>query len=69
MTHDDQANQVREYLDRALILMREMRVKGEHNERSRRLAVAITELETASMWLNMSQFADKDYSPVLPSRR
>lgn len=63
--NDQAAEQVRQYLDRALLLMREMR-GTDRSERSRRLSQSITTLEDACMWFNMSQFhTDKDYTPIL----
>lgn len=67
MKQDPKAEEVRQYLDRTLILMREMR-GADRSERARRLSVAITQLEIACMCFNQSQFnTDTDYSPIVRS--
>lgn len=65
MQQDPRAKEVRQYLDRSLVIMREMR-GVDRSERARRLSVAITQLEIACMCFNQSQFkTDQDYSPIV----
>lgn len=53
-------------LDKALILLRAARdeVTRPAKTGGRELSEAITNLETACMWMNRSKFAQKPYSPL-----
>lgn len=56
-------------IDEALKLLREARedVNRPTKFGGRELSEAITCFETGSMWMNRAMFADKPYSPIIPT--
>lgn len=54
-----------QHLQRALEYLRKRRDDTSNGEEKRRLSVAITDIETGSMWMNMSQFAHEAYTPII----
>lgn len=60
-------DEIREDLHYILEYLRESRDK-KMNERlpgGRELSTAITYIETGCMWMNRSDFAENDYSPII----
>ena len=55
---------IRRSLDEVLTLLRQEKNKAANVEKSRAIAVAITQLEIASMCTIRSFFADEPYSPM-----
>lgn len=55
------------HLQEALLLLRESRneVSRPTKTGGRELSEAITCIETGCMWMNRSQFAETDYSPIV----
>lgn len=57
--------EIREDLDNILEWIREERNDRDRGVGARELSEAITNFETACMWLNRAYFAESDYSPII----
>lgn len=60
-----EVSEAQQQLNRALELLRSRRDKAGHSEEGRRLNAALTQLELGCMMMNMSQFSDHPYTPII----
>lgn len=61
----EEVEQAQQLLNRTLELLRKRRDVAGHSEEGRRLSAALTQLELGCMMMNMSQFSERPYTPII----